>query len=78
MCLQLWAQLRYDLSDLVDRLQWLISHDAEAKAIAQNGVAFAHRGLADSIAGQGLFHHRCTGHFGQGFPSNGGCFNRGA
>eukprot|EP00439_Symbiodinium_sp_Y106_P086402 s275_g32.t5 len=34
---------RYDLSDLVDRLQWLISHDPEAKAIAQNGVAFAHR-----------------------------------
>ena len=37
--------MRYDLSDLMDRLQWLISHDAEAKVIAQNGVAFAHRGL---------------------------------
>ena len=36
-----WA--RYDLSDLVDRLLWLLSHDAEAKVIAQNGVAFAHR-----------------------------------
>eukprot|EP00439_Symbiodinium_sp_Y106_P086396 s275_g32.t4 len=44
--LQPWVHfvpLSYDLSDLVDRLQWLISHDPEAKAIAQNGVAFAHR-----------------------------------
>ena len=38
--------IRYDLSDLLDRLLWLISHDAEAKAIAQNGVAFAHRRMA--------------------------------
>eukprot|EP00439_Symbiodinium_sp_Y106_P086387 s275_g32.t3 len=46
--LQPWVHfvpLSYDLSDLVDRLQWLISHDPEAKAIAQNGVAFAHRHL---------------------------------
>ena len=41
MCLQSFA--RYDLSDLVDRLLWLIAHDAEAKIIAQNGLAFAHR-----------------------------------
>ena len=38
--------LRYDLSDLVERLQWLRSHDDEAKAIALNGVTFAHRCLA--------------------------------
>ncbi|CAE7237733.1 Poglut2 [Symbiodinium natans] len=44
--LQPWVHfvpVSYDLSDLVDRLLWLMSHDAEAKAIAQNGMAFAHR-----------------------------------
>lgn len=36
---------RYDLSDLVDKLLWLRAHDAEAKQIALNAVAFAHRHL---------------------------------
>lgn len=46
--LQPWVHfvpVSYDLSDLVDRLLWLIAHDAEAKSIAQNGLAFAHRHL---------------------------------
>jgi len=43
------CQFRYDLSDLVEKLLWLQSHDEEAKAIALNGVAFAHRNMTASI-----------------------------
>ncbi|CAK9078133.1 unnamed protein product [Durusdinium trenchii] len=40
-----YVPVLYDLSDLVDKLLWLRAHDAEAKQIALNAVAFAHRHL---------------------------------
>ena len=38
--------VRYDLSDVIEKLLWLRSHDDEAKTIAMNAVAFAHRSTA--------------------------------
>jgi hypothetical protein len=37
-----------DLSDLVERIQWAIAHDAEARAIQRAGQAFAERVLTDA------------------------------
>eukprot|EP00930_Biecheleria_cincta_P003029 TRINITY_DN10396_c0_g2_i1.p1 TRINITY_DN10396_c0_g2~~TRINITY_DN10396_c0_g2_i1.p1 ORF type:complete len:569 (+),score=76.91 TRINITY_DN10396_c0_g2_i1:31-1707(+) len=40
-----YVPILYDLSDLVERLDWLREHDDEAKQIAHNGAAFAQRYL---------------------------------
>eukprot|EP00927_Polykrikos_kofoidii_P050630 TRINITY_DN44520_c0_g1_i1.p1 TRINITY_DN44520_c0_g1~~TRINITY_DN44520_c0_g1_i1.p1 ORF type:complete len:578 (+),score=47.17 TRINITY_DN44520_c0_g1_i1:33-1736(+) len=40
-----YVPVRYDLGDLVMRLQWLADHDEEAKRIALRGREFAHRYL---------------------------------
>ncbi|KAJ7136672.1 glycosyl transferase family 90-domain-containing protein [Mycena epipterygia] len=37
-----------DLSDLVERIEWAIAHDAEAHAIQQAGQAFAERVMTDA------------------------------
>ncbi|KAJ7045126.1 glycosyl transferase family 90-domain-containing protein [Mycena alexandri] len=37
-----------DLSDLVEKLEWAVAHDAEAHAIQQAGQAFAERVLSDA------------------------------
>jgi hypothetical protein len=36
-----YIPIRYDLSDLRETLDWLVSHDADAKRIAENAVALA-------------------------------------
>lgn len=36
-----FVPVRSDMSDLVEKIEWARSHDAEAKAIAANGQAFA-------------------------------------
>ena len=41
--------VRYDLSDVIEKLLWLRSHDDEAKTIAMNAVAFAHRSMAGPL-----------------------------
>jgi len=38
-----FVPLRYDLSDLVDKVTWLQAHDEEAQAIAENAARFARR-----------------------------------
>lgn len=36
-----YVPVAYDLSDLVERIEWLVSHDEEARTIAENAVAFS-------------------------------------
>jgi len=36
-----FVPVRSDMSDLIDKIEWARSHDAEARAIAENGRAFA-------------------------------------
>jgi hypothetical protein len=36
-----YVPIQYDLSDLAERLEWLVAHDAEAKAIAQGAQHLA-------------------------------------
>jgi hypothetical protein len=36
-----YVPVAYDLSDLEERLEWLVTHDEEAQAIAENAVAFS-------------------------------------
>jgi hypothetical protein len=38
-----YVPIKYDLSDLKPTLDWLRTHDAEAKAIAENALAFSRR-----------------------------------
>jgi len=33
--------VKCDLSDLIERYEWLIAHPSEAKRIAENGLRFA-------------------------------------
>ncbi len=41
-----YIPVKNDLSDLLEKLKWAKSHDAEAKIIAENGRAFAKENLA--------------------------------
>lgn len=36
-----YVPIEYDLSDLIEKLEWLVTHDAEAKAIAQRALHLA-------------------------------------
>jgi len=36
-----YVPVAYDLSDLEERIDWLITHDEEARAIAENAVTFS-------------------------------------
>jgi len=36
-----YVPVKPDMSDLLEKIEWVRSHDAEAKAIAENGQAFA-------------------------------------
>ena len=36
-----YVPIKYDLSDLQEKIQWLVDHDAEAKQIADNAMLFA-------------------------------------
>lgn len=36
-----YVPIKYDLSDLVEKLEWLVAHDAEAKTIAQRAMHLA-------------------------------------
>lgn len=36
-----YVPVKQDLSDLVDRVEWLLTHEAEGRLIAQNALAFA-------------------------------------
>merc|ERR1711933_326222 len=36
-----YIPVRYDLSDLIERIEWARSHDAECQKIAENGRSFA-------------------------------------
>jgi hypothetical protein len=36
-----YVPVAYDLSDVDERLEWLVSHDEEARTIAENAVAFS-------------------------------------
>ena len=36
-----YVPVAYDLSDLEERIEWLVTHDDEARAIAENAVAFS-------------------------------------
>ncbi len=36
-----YVPIKYDLSDLKEKIDWLIAHDDEAKAIAKNALAFS-------------------------------------
>lgn len=38
-----YVPVRYDLSDLKEKITWLVEHDAEAKEIAENALAFSRR-----------------------------------
>lgn len=44
-----YVPVKYDLSDLVEKIEWLVSHDAEAKQIAQNALAFSGRVLSPAF-----------------------------
>lgn len=41
-----YVPIRYDLSDLVEKVVWLQAHDDEARAIASNALSFAQRYLS--------------------------------
>jgi len=36
-----YVPVAYDLSDLEERIEWLLTHDEEARTIAENAVAFS-------------------------------------
>jgi hypothetical protein len=44
-----YVPVKYDLSDLVEKIEWLMSHDREAYQIAQNALAFANRVLSPAF-----------------------------
>jgi len=52
-----YVPIRYDLSDLIEKLQWLVEHDDEAYTIAQNAVKMAARVLTPSFQ-KGYIRHR--------------------
>ena len=45
-----YVPTKYDLSDLVENLEWLQSHDEEAEAIANRGRTFARRQFGCDVA----------------------------
>jgi len=40
-----YVPIKYDLSDLVEKIEWLVNHDEEAKRIAQNALHMSQRVL---------------------------------
>ena len=38
-----YVPVNYDLSDLVEKIEWLVGHDTEAQRIAQNALALSQR-----------------------------------
>ena len=36
-----YVPLKYDISDLIERYEWLIAHPSQAKIIGENGQRFA-------------------------------------
>ena len=44
-----YVPLRNDLSDLIETVEWLRAHEAQAAAIAANGAAFARRRLTRTL-----------------------------
>jgi hypothetical protein len=44
-----YVPVKYDLSDLVEKIEWLVSHDVEARQIARNALAFSERVLSPAF-----------------------------
>jgi len=44
-----YVPVQYDLSDLVDKIQWLVEHDEEAKRIARNALHLSERIFSPSF-----------------------------
>jgi len=51
-----YVPVAYDVSDLEERLEWLVTHDEEARAIAENAVAFSQYYLSAEFQ---QYHLRC-------------------
>lgn len=51
-----YVPIAYDLSDLDERLEWLVSHDEEARCIAENAVAFSRHYLSAGFQRYHLAH----------------------
>jgi len=44
-----YVPVKYDLSDLVEKIQWLVSHDEDARRIAQNALDMSRRVLSPAF-----------------------------
>jgi Glycosyl transferase family 90 len=44
-----YVPVKYDLSDLVEKIQWLVDHDEDAKTIAQNALEMSKRVLSPAF-----------------------------
>jgi hypothetical protein len=55
-----YVPIAYDLSDLKEKIEWLVSHDEEAKQIATNAMELAKRVFAPQFQREHLFTTRNT------------------
>lgn len=44
-----YVPVKYDLSDLVEKIEWLVTHDAEARIIAENALKMSKRVFSPSF-----------------------------